>query len=275
MSKRISETELKEIQLGILKYVHQFCKENNISYFLCAGTLIGAVRHQGYIPWDDDIDICMLREDYEKFFSLQYKACTKDKTLQYRPAFHGDNGHYYRAFGKMFDNRTLLVEKINYPAEIGVNIDIFPLDKVPIEKKERRRIIRRIKYYQKLLALKQIRIEKDRSFLKNCVLWAAQLVLKPCSLEKISSLITRTATSYNNHLDHDYLLLDMDMLRYGDDKVYLPEDFSDTVQLPFEGGFYNCPVGYDRALRAIYGDYMRLPPEEKRIAHHDFDAFWK
>jgi lipopolysaccharide cholinephosphotransferase len=135
MRKITDIKELREIQMGILDDVHRFCEEQGLRYSLSSGTLIGAVRHQGYIPWDDDIDIYMLRSDYERFLKSYH-----DQNGHYRVLNPKKEDHYYYTFAKVVDQRTKMVEKETEGYEIGVYIDVFPVDYVPDDMKERERI---------------------------------------------------------------------------------------------------------------------------------------
>lgn len=140
--------ELKSIQLGILKDVHDYCSSTNITYWLAYGTLLGAIRHNGYIPWDDDIDIAMPREHYEKFIQ-SYK---KKNTVVYSCS---NNKKYILHFAKVYDTRTILKEYANMNIETGVYIDIFPIDNVPDFKKQQDQLCRKISFYRHVLFLKK------------------------------------------------------------------------------------------------------------------------
>ena len=127
--KRIDTSEMKLIEMSILNEIDRFCKERGITYFLFVGTLLGAVRHKGFIPWDDDIDICMKREDYEKFFhdfNINRDDCLF--AVNYK-----NDDEYYLASGKVIDTRTLLIEEKD-AAPIGVYVDVFPMDRLPNNK---------------------------------------------------------------------------------------------------------------------------------------------
>ena len=127
MNKLDTDT-VKEIQMDILSSVDTFCKENNIRYFISGGTLIGAVRHKGYIPWDDDIDIMMLRKDYNKFvhdFGTKGKYCVLAPEL---------NMHFPFPFAKVEDTSTVLIENMATPWEMGINIDVFPWENTSVSK---------------------------------------------------------------------------------------------------------------------------------------------
>ena len=136
--------------MGILDSVHSFCEAHGLRYFLSSGTLIGAVRHKGYIPWDDDIDIYMPRKDYEQFLRT-----FKDKTGNYRvlaPSVSESTGSdaYYYTFAKVIDTRTLMVEKETKGFEIGVFMDIFPVDYVTDNMQERERVFKQKKLLYKI-----------------------------------------------------------------------------------------------------------------------------
>ena len=121
--------ELKHIELEVMKKIHEFCEENSIIYYLCFGTLIGAVRHDGFIPWDDDIDIYMKRDDYEKFLTL-FPQKAEELDLNY--ANYMTKPYYGRCFTKVFDNKTVLKEpQYKTDDDIGVFVDIWPLDGTP------------------------------------------------------------------------------------------------------------------------------------------------
>ena len=122
--KYLSMDEIKSVELEILKYVHDFCEKNDIKYFINYGTLIGAVRHKGFIPWDDDIDICMFRKDYEKFIELFSKDDGKYKILSLE-----SSDKYYNNFIKVIDSKTKIEDERNYKTyDSGIFIDIFPMD---------------------------------------------------------------------------------------------------------------------------------------------------
>ena len=137
--------ELRQIQMGILDDVHRFCEAHGLRYFLSSGTLIGAVRHKGYIPWDDDIDIYMPRKDYEEFL----QTYTSDSG-HYRAINPQTEQHYYYTFAKVVDSRTRMVEKETEGYEIGVYMDSFPVDFVTDDLQERERIFKKKKLLYKI-----------------------------------------------------------------------------------------------------------------------------
>ena len=128
MKKELSLEEKKKILVSILSEVHNFCDENNLKYFLPGGTLIGAVRHKGFIPWDDDIDIYMPRNDYEKFL------CEFNKESERYQVISLKTDGYYLPFGKVIDTKTVLIENVDSDYKMGIYLDIFPLDNLSITK---------------------------------------------------------------------------------------------------------------------------------------------
>lgn len=270
--KEITESrELREIQLGILNYVDLFCKQHHIQYFLCAGTLIGAIRHKGYIPWDDDIDICMKRDQYEAFFKA-FNSCDNG---EYKAVELSLDPNYYCTFGKVYNNNTSLREETESNYEIGVNIDIFPLDSLPKYSLMTKVDLLRIRALQRIRSLKTIKPSGHRARAKNLLLKVGSCIFKPFSVKTLMLKEIKISTKHNSKSDPSQYLLDCDMLRYGLTKIYKYSDFDKSVEAEFEGYTFPVPIGYDNALRCIYGDYMTLPPEEKRIAHHSFKAYWK
>ena len=162
--KEITIEERKTISLEILSEIHDFCEKNNICYFLDYGTLLGAVRHKGYIPWDDDIDISMKRDDYERF--LKTFCSSKYEIANYR-----DKKFFAIQFSKVYDKKTfgILLDKINL--NYGVAVDVFPLDEIPEQDNEQKVILRKIKhvdrfYLKSLFCQNFVRIESIKDIVK-------------------------------------------------------------------------------------------------------------
>ena len=160
MDKELSLDEVRSIQLEILEYIDYVCKENKIEYWLDGGTLIGAVRHGGYIPWDDDIDIIIRRKDYDRALQLFDEYSNRFKVLSHKKT----DGYYY-AFGKVIDTNTRLVEKGIKPInEMGVYVDIFPLDYIPSNNEEL------VKFYDAVFRYRSILYYSVFTFIKNIFL---------------------------------------------------------------------------------------------------------
>lgn len=267
-SKPISLDELKVLQMDVLEAVHRFCKANNIRYSMACGTLLGAVRHKGYIPWDDDIDIYMLREDYEKFiatFPAKYEGIYTAISLE-------TDKKWVRPYGKVYDNRTVLIENANYGDLCGVNIDVFPVDRIPDDEAEWQRYSKRRLFFQRLFEFKIVRLSRKRNPLKNLVLLLGKILLSPISARKFGEFLSKYSKKFAN-TDGKRLFECVQGLNQV--RPFSRSLFDEIVEIPFEDRRFCAVRNADEQLTGLYGDYMQLPPEEKRVTHHDFIAYWK
>ena len=263
--KTINTEELKLILLDILKDIHQFCVANNIRYSIAYGTLLGAVRHKGYIPWDDDIDIMMPRDDYARFIKTYGNSI-------YRIADLSKNPEYSLPFAKVEDSRTIMNEYVEGETVYGAYVDVFPVDNVPNNVFKRKPFYWRMSFWRALYNLKTIKTRKGRSLMKNLVLIVSHNVLRFVSKQDIARRISEMASTYmGNHTNYMGVVADPELYSY-----YVPSRFfDDYIELPFETLIVKSIKEYDRYLKAAYGDYMQLPPVEKRVSHHDYIAYWK
>lgn len=259
--------ELKSIQLNILVDVDRFCRENNIRYFMCGGTLIGAVRHKGFIPWDDDIDIMMLREDYSKFIKLYSKEKGYYKVFDFTL-----QNKYPHAYAKVADERTVLMNEIHGAIQMGVNIDVFPIDDLPDDKESVVRIIKKSLRLNNILSLKQIKYNNKRSLYKNLALLIGRVLFCWYPTKNILKELNNNAIKYSHSQGQKCADL---VAGFGYKEIQDRANLQDVIELPFENHTFFAPVGYDNYLRGMYGDYMQLPPVEKRVSHHEFRAWWK
>ncbi len=264
--KTIDTNELKTIQLKILDKVDDFCQANGINYFLTYGTLIGAVRHKGYIPWDDDIDIGMLREDYDKFVAT-FNGFHEDYTL------HSSEGEkwYPLPFAKVGFNKSVLQEENEMLKQnIGVNIDVFPFDRLPSNKLRAKIVRLKAKLLRNMITLKGMVPNKDRTLTKRILLRVLKFVLLPFSGSALVGMQIRNATACKEK-SNSVAPLVWEWWQTND----IETEKLEPCKMVFEGKEYLAPVGYDQWLRGKYGDYMQLPPEEKRVSHHRFTAYYK
>ena len=268
MSNRIEIDEQKAIMLAMMDYIDSFCKENHIQYFLYGGSLIGAVRHQGYIPWDDDIDICMMRKDYDVFLS-QFN----DPNNRYCLVSPENNPAFYLPTAKIYDSATVLNERVPGGINIGVFIDVFPLDYCSDDYTQTCKFGRKIGKYRKIVDVKNISITKKRKWGRNAILLCLKVLVWPMPkrfaikrISKLSSQYKHSATTYVGQFTK---------MTYESREIYEAKWFDESIEADFEKRKYSIPKDYDSVLKTEFGDYMKLPPKEKQITHHGNDAWWR
>lgn len=265
--KELSYSDLRTIQIDILKFVNGFCQRNGIRYSLAYGSLLGAVRHKGYIPWDDDIDIAMLRDDYERF-SLEFNKiespyhfydCRNDKDV-------------HIGFGKVADTRTIIIEGAD-TKNLGVAIDVFPIDNLYDTLEESIRYYKSFNLPKMILVLKCRRIADVRSWWKKPLFGLAKLCLFWIPLHLIPLRMTRKLLkNTNNNSKYVGLVLGTSTKVTNIVKRRMWSTFSD---IEFEGHKFMTISAQDDYLKNEYGDYMQLPPEKDRVPKHDFyKMYW-
>lgn len=262
--RKLEIKEIKEIELNILKYIKKICEENNLEYYLAEGTLLGAIRHRGFIPWDDDIDILMPRNDYTRLINI-LKTGERYKSL----SFYNDDGYYY-CFAKIVDLRTK-VKELNLDYEIpnlGVWVDVFPMDGLPNDDKMINIHMKKILFLRKLLYIslsKQCPIASSKiKYIFKHVFWIiARLFGWKFWINKVDKLAMKY--KYNQSCKVGRIVSGHDIF---DKKI-----FSYGVQRIFEDDKFSVPKDYHVYLKEVFGDYMKLPPIDERDTGHVFDAF--
>lgn len=254
--------DLRRIQLEILDEIHAFCQEKGLVYSLCGGTMLGAVRHKGYIPWDDDIDLMMPREDYERF-KAEFKSAqneiidlTKVETCE-------------EQFIKVSRKGTWMEDLILRRRLYGVNVDIFPVDGMPEDYKP---------YTTPLKAMHHIVAEFCpywKATRRHKFYWMLRFTIKKLLRGKgVDVLVIKEGLEEIalKHLPKDFPLA---TVIYGDFRIFpFPSDVFYHIQdIEFEGKMYKCIRDTDLYLRTVYGKYMTLPPAEKQVTHHLYDSY--
>ncbi|SHF22128.1 LicD family protein [Alkalibacter saccharofermentans] len=257
--------KLKKLELEILKYIDELCKQHSLNYYLVGGTLLGAIRHKGFIPWDDDIDIGMMRDDYNKLIYL----LAEDQSDKYFVQNFQTDPEYPRYITKIRLNGTQFIEGHlkDYNMHHGIFIDIFPLDK--IKDKNDKKLDFRVNCAKKVLTLRTIRNGHIEHMSKNKRIVAK--ILRPLTflipLRFYDSLIDYIY-GYENGGDSNYVTNFSS--QYGWRKQTFPIDvYGEGTYLEFEGHQFMAPDKWEVILKSLYGDYMKLPPEEKRNSGHD------
>lgn len=266
--KEIGIEEVKILQMDILSAIDEFCKENSIHYSLACGTLLGAVRHKGYIPWDDDIDIYLPREDYKLLisdFPETYKGFYKIASLERSTGWE-------RPYAKAYDNRTIFLEdaKVNY--NIGVNIDVYPVDDVPDDNEEWHRYDKKRRILQTLFILKFVKMDISRTLLKNIGVLFSHLLTCFCSKRKFAYKLDKYSQMNNSRGFGRCFECCQGMLQK---KPFSKILFENLDYIQFEDRMFMAFKDADNYLKNGYGNYMELPPVEKRVSHHAYKAFWR
>ena len=270
MTKNKKELSLSEIQnreLRILQYLHEICVENNITYFLFYGTLLGAVRHKGFIPWDDDLDVIVPREDYERLLVILHN---QDKYRLLANEYYSD---YYYPFAKLVDPETKLVEYgVLECKELGVWVDIFPLDTTPnnpILQKLHVKTVNKLINMNRYISAEEEALKKEMNTVPKKIKY---IIAKRFKNNTLINMVNKVAKIYSKK-NTKYM---GDLLWGSDfDLVFLREWFGKPRQMQFENGLYYIPSDYDSLLKQIYGDYMELPPEEKRHSNHAYSCYMR
>jgi lipopolysaccharide cholinephosphotransferase len=266
--KRIETDELRALQLKVLEVFHNYCIDNGLKYSLACGTLIGAIRHNGYIPWDDDIDVFMMRDDYDRFikrFPLVYMD-------SYRLMSFERNKNWCRAYANLYDDRTIKRENKTSDEDIvGINIDVFPIDNVPDGKFMWKLYdsFRRLLIY--ITTAKYIKV-KDHSLFKKTVIVLLKVLFFPFSPYFFTRLVDSYAKLFNKKQTKRVFENVCGIIQK---RPFDRNDFSETILYKFESYEFYIMEGYDDYLVNGYGDYMKLPPENKRISHHTSIYYWK
>lgn len=261
----VLEHSFKEKLIETFEAFDCFCKLHNIDYYITGGTLIGAVRHKGLIPWDDDIDVWMKRADYERFKS--YKGNVEG---HYEIMDDRDENYWLLSLAKFVDTNTTLWEFECFPCVTGVYIDVFPIDECDIDKA----VELKKEYDAKSLQLTYAMMDRSWNHYSS--------LIKGC---KIKMLLSTIKDDIYYHLKYNKIVKDytacVERIKksrgtmyvafdglYQEREIYRKEWLDDAILLPFEGMEVPAPKGYHEILTQLYGDYMKLPPEEKRVSHH-------
>jgi len=253
--------KLHEVQIEILDEIDRICKENNITYFLVGGTMLGAVRHNGFIPWDDDVDIGMLRADYDRFKEL----CLNSDVLNKKYFLHclDTDKNYWLPFMKVRKNNTTFGEKFikNLDTHKGIFVDIFPYDNVKYEKN----------FFQKIRSFLILNIENAvlcKHKLKKANNCRRKIAVKSLMMLSLNQLYKFQNYLFNIKINKNTKLI-VCFIAGGNpaDETLERKRVFPVKEMEFEGKMYPCIKDYDYYLKRVYGDYMKLPPKNKRVTH--------
>ena len=269
--------EMKRLELEILLDVASFCERNGIRYSLCAGTLLGAVRHRGFIPWDDDIDVMMPRDDFERFVR-EYRS---DKP--YRVADARTDKDFPFPFAVVNDTRTVKVElklRRRCTRTLGVGVDIFPLDRVPGRLEDAKAYYTRIHRRWNWMMCAVKRFGKGESFVSTLyrnVFIAAYRLLEALGLTSVARAVGASRNIATRYRGTQEGRIGVTSIYHYDVRESHPAWVYDgRTEYTFEGHTFQGLVHAHEYLTGLYGEnYMQLPPVEKRVTHHTSDCYWK
>ena len=263
--------QIRQIELDLLIEFDKICNEKGYRYSLGGGTLLGAIRHNGFIPWDDDIDVMMPRPDYEKFINYSL-----NNNIPFTLITHTTMEGYNGLFAKLSDSTTVLQDNlIKDDYDLGVNIDIFPIDGLGNSEIEARKILKKTELQREIL---------------NAISWKRYFRSKTHGLifEPIRLALYYTSRFINpkkilKSVDEKNLKYSFDSSSYAGcicgsyrtKEIMKKEVFEKYIDVKFENNIFKAVSDYDTYLTKLFGNYMVLPPEKERVTHHSFQAFYK
>lgn len=263
--RQLSQNEVKERQMEILDFIDRKCSENGLDYFLAYGTLLGAVRHGGYIPWDDDIDIFVPRKDYEK---LREVINSEDKY------FFDDivsDDKYRLEYGKVVDKHTKIEEYNAVVPSAGIFVDVFPLDFIGDSYEEARKNLDAVNGLQKKFHLYNwsldgiLEFNPVKKIMKKAYLAVKKIQMKTYDVRKTMFNHREKMMTYSNTYSKIIGRCDSPFKK---NYMLFNSEWFQPSRMNFENRTYSVPKDYDAVLTSMFGDYMVLPPEEERVSHN-------
>lgn len=255
--RELSRREVQEVEIGLLSEFADLCEAHGLRYYLAYGTLIGAARHQGFVPWDDDVDVMMPRKDFERLRGA-FETWRLRETSQF---IHCRTGRSRFPFGRIIDTRTLVDERYcEGGEELGAWIDVFPLEDMPLRAES---LFRRIDYWN---AARMLAVSDPRKGASS-IARIAKKVLAPIYRHKGSvryaMKMDRAVMEWDRHDESCYA----EVLGVTEKRKPLPKQWFEPATLTFESREYCVPSRYDAVLSSCYGNWRQLPPEEQRVPH--------
>lgn len=272
---KLSMEEIQQGALNILIKIDEICRKEKFNYFLAYGTLIGAIRHKGFIPWDDDIDIMMPRKDYDRF--IKYFIDNKKNYYPLEIINPQTNSKCPYTITRVSDSRYKLIVDNEDDYGLGLFVDIYPLDGVGNNINEYKKIKNQSSLYSSLcyISTKQ-KVKKDntKSKIKMILKYPAFFIAKILGKDFFMKHLYKMAKGcdYNDSYYVGCIIWGSDDGLRG---IFPKNWFDEAIDIEFEGYMFKAPKEYDKVLTHGYGKYMEMPPLRDRVAHHYYDAYLK
>ena len=261
---QLSLQEIKDTELNILLEFQKICDELGLTFYLCGGSLLGAVRHKGFIPWDDDIDICMARPEYDRLAKLaRENSIRKPEWLE---IVCYENGTSRFPFIKVLDKRTVVLNEFFKESKTdNIWIDLLPVDGIPESMEASEKLFADMFRYRKLVQMKYVRPFKGKSFAKRLTKPFMSVAAHIINTDRYNDKLVKEARE-NSFDDSKFVGIVTEGL-YGTKEAIPRDAYLKSIDVEFEGHTFKATSYWHEYLTNLFGEYMQLPPEDKRKTH--------
>ena len=260
----ISFEQAKPYYLEMLDFLHNYCEQNNIKYMMYFGTLLGAVRHKGFIPWDDDVDIGMTRENLSKFVEICKTQLDTNKWFLQTPETEKNSADYGLFRLRLNDTKFVIESRKDVKTHDGFCIELWAFDKIPDNSFKAKFYANWFAVLKRIIFIRKGYSSNPRTIYAKLGVKAAKILLAPFSLKTLEKWIVKHEDKYMNKSVKEGCFLSDGYKR----NHYNYDCLLNLTTTDFEGYQFSIPQDYEHFLITQYGDYMQLPPEDERINHH-------